>query len=92
MPLPREIREEMEQKRVAEHHQASRDAFWANVRAAFMCVVWSCVGLVVMAFGLHTTDPDLGQVFWRGGVIVGYAGILFTTVRWHLKRRERGDA
>ena len=91
MPLPREIREEMERKRVDEHRLASRDAFRANVQAALMCVAWSAVGLVIMGWGLHTTDPDLGQVAWKGGVIVGYTGILLTVVRWYLKARERGD-
>lgn len=91
MPLPREIREEMERKRIDEHRLASRDAFRANVQAALMCVAWSAVGLVIMGWGLHTTDPDLGQVAWKGGVIVGYTGILLTVVRWYLKARERGD-
>jgi hypothetical protein len=91
MPLPREIREEMERKRVEEHQLAARDAFWAHVRTALMCVAWSCVGLVIMAWGLHTTDPYLGELAWRGGVIVGYAGILFTAVRAYAKARERGD-
>jgi hypothetical protein len=44
-----------------------------------------------MAWGLHTTDPDLGQLAWKGGVIVGYAGILITLVRAYVKARERGD-
>lgn len=81
----------MERKRVDEHRLASRDAFRANVQAALMCVAWSAVGLVIMGWGLHTTDPDLGQVAWKGGVIVGYTGILLTVVRWYLKARERGD-
>jgi hypothetical protein len=92
MPLPREIREEMERKRVDEHRLASRDAFRANVQAALMCVAWSAVALVIMGWGLHTTDPDLGQVAWKGGVVVGYTGILLTVVRWYLKARERGDS
>jgi hypothetical protein len=81
----------MELKRAEEHRLAERDAFWANVRAALMCVAWSCVGLVIMGWGLHTNDPELGQIAWRGGVIVGYAGILFTVVRAYLKAKERGD-
>jgi len=92
MPLPRHIREAQEQQRVEEHRLATRDAFWANVRTAIMCVVWTCVGLAIMAWGLHTTDKARGDVAWRGGVIVGYAGILFTVIRWHLKAKNRGDA
>lgn len=91
MPLPRHVREEMERKRVEEHRQAQRDALWANVRTGLTCIVWSVVGLVVMGWGLHTTDRDLGEVAWRGGMVVGYAGILFTLVRWYLKAKERGD-
>ncbi len=82
----------MERKRVDEHRLASRDAFRANVQAALMCVAWSAVGLVIMGWGLHTTDPDLGQVAWKGGMVVGYTGILLTVVRWYLKARERGDS
>jgi hypothetical protein len=92
MPLPREMREEMELKRAEEHRLASRDAFWAHVRTALMCVFWSCAGLVCMAWGLHTTDPELGQLAWKGGMVIGYAGILFTAVRAWAKARERGDA
>jgi hypothetical protein len=92
MPLPRHIREELERKRVEEHRQATRDSFWANLRTALMCIVWSGVGLVCMAWGLHTTDRGLGEIAWKGGVVVGYAGILFTLMRWHAKAKHRGDA
>jgi hypothetical protein len=91
MPLPRHIREELERKRVEEHQQATRDAFWAHVRTALMCVAWSCLGLVCMAWGLHTTDQELGAIAWRGGMVVGYAGIVFTLTRAYRKAKERGD-
>jgi len=92
VPLPQEIQEELERKRRAEHLQAERDSFWAHVRTALMCVAWSAVGVMCMGFGLHTSDPELGQVFWKGGMVVGYAGILFTLIRAHAKAKERGDA
>lgn len=91
MPLPRHIREEQERKRVEEHRLAGRDAMRATIWAAVTCVLWMCAGLVVMGWGLHTTDPELGQIAWKGGMILGYAGILFTVVRWHLKAKQRGD-
>jgi hypothetical protein len=91
MPLPRHIREEMELRRDQEHRLAQRDAFWATVRMGLMCIAWCGVGLVIMAWGLRTTDYDLGQIAWRGGQIVGYAGILFTVARWYSKARQRGD-
>ena len=92
MPLPQHVRDELVRKRAAEDRQASRDALWANVRAALLCVAWSLLGLACMALGLHTSDPDLGQIFWKGGMVVGYSGILVTLVRWNNRRRERGDA
>jgi len=91
MPLPQEIQEELERKRREEHLQAERDAFWAHVRTALMCVGWSVVGLAFMGWGLHTNDPDLGQMAWKGGMVVGYAGILFTLIRAHSKAKDRGD-
>jgi hypothetical protein len=91
MPLPPEIQEELERKRREEHQQAERDAFRANVRTALMCVGWSGAGLAVMGFGLHTSDPEIGGIAWKGGMIVGYAGIVFTLARWHTKAKERGD-
>jgi hypothetical protein len=48
MPLPQEIREELERKRAAEHEHAERDAFWHNVRTALLCVGWTCVGATIM--------------------------------------------
>jgi hypothetical protein len=91
MPLPPEIQEELERKRLEEHRQASRDSVWAHVRTALTCVAWSAIGLVVMAFGLHTNDPELGQMAWKGGMVVGYSGILFTLIRAYAKAKERGD-
>lgn len=91
MPLPQHIREELELKRVAEHRLAERDSFRANVRTALKCVVWSMLGLVIMGWGLHTTDPELGKVAWLGGMVLGYAGILYTLVRAYGKARDRGD-
>jgi hypothetical protein len=44
-----------------------------------------------MGFGLHTNDPGLGQVFWKGGMVVGYSGILVTLVRAYNRAKERGD-
>ncbi len=44
-----------------------------------------------MGWGLHTNDPDLGQIAWKGGMVVGYAGILVTLIRAHSKAKERGD-
>jgi len=91
MPLPQEIQEELERKRREEHVQAERDSFRAHVRTALACVGWSAAGLAFMAWGLHTSDPDLGQIAWKGGMVVGYAGILFTLIRAHAKAKNRGD-
>jgi len=91
MPLPQEIQEELERKRREEHRQAERDSFRASVKTAITCVAWSVVGLVCMGWGLHTSDPELGQIAWKGGMVIGYAGILVTLIRWHAKAKERGD-
>ncbi len=91
MPLPEHLQQELERKRATEHEQAERDSFWAWVRTALTCVAWSALGLLCMGWGLHTTDQDLGEIAWRGGMIVGYAGIVFTLVRAFAKAKARGD-
>ena len=91
MPLPQEIQEELQRKRREEHEQAQRDSFWAHVRTALACVAWSAVGLAIMGWGLHTNDPELGQIAWKAGMVVGYAGILITLIRAHSKAKDRGD-
>ena len=91
MPLPQEIQEELQRKRREEHVQAQRDSFWAHVRTALTCVAWSAAGLVIMGWGLHTSDPELGQIAWKAGMVVGYAGILITLIRAHSKAKDRGD-
>jgi hypothetical protein len=49
------------------------------------------LGLALMGLGLHLNDPDLGQIAWKGGMVVGYAGILVTLIRWRTKAKDRGD-
>ena len=64
---------------------------WALVRACLECIGSCCLGLVIMAFGFHVDDLELGKVFYYGGMVVGYGGI--TIALWGAYRRgeERGD-
>jgi len=36
-------------------------------------------------------DQRANLIAWKGGMAVGYSGILFTIVRWYSKARKRGD-
>jgi hypothetical protein len=43
-----------------------------------------------MAIGLHTTDPDFGQIAFLGGLIVGYAGIIVSFAQYYRRGQDQG--
>ena len=90
MPLPREIREQLELKHAAEEEQAARDAMWAKVRMALGCVASSALGLFCMAWAFHTTDESLGRVLLSTGVIVGYAGVAICLLGGYTRGKDKG--
>src|SRR6266571_4827854 len=91
---PARLQQELDRiasERLEAERQANRVYRWALVRACFECIGSCALGLVVMAFAFHVSDPGLGKVFLYGGMVVGYSGI--TMALWGAYRRgeERGD-
>lgn len=91
MPLPKTLLEEMQRKRDAEAHQATRDTRLDHVRTALACVVWSFVGCALLGVAFHTGSESIGRVFFIGGQFVGYTGIVVTLIRAYLRGERRGD-
>ena len=90
MPLPREIREELELKHAQQEEQAARDSMWAKVRMALGCIASSMLGLVCMGWAFHTTDEALGRILLSTGVIVGYAGVAVTLLGGYVRGKDKG--
>jgi len=68
----------------------TRDIRRSFVFAVGGCLFWLAVGLVLMGWGLHTTDPGYGQIAFLGGLVVGYSGMVVTLVRYYLKGERSG--
>lgn len=85
-----------ELERIAQEHleterSANRESRRALVRACLECLGSCALGLVIMAFAFHTTDPVLGKVYFYGGMVVGYSGILMSLVGAYRRGEQRGD-
>ena len=66
-----------------------------EVRRAFVRTLGSCLlslglGVGLMGWGVHTTDPGYGRIALLGGLIVGYAGIAISLARYYLKGERAG--
>ncbi len=82
------------QERAAEVARHEREVE-SDVRRAYLatlagCALWLLAGLSLMAWAFHTTDPQLGQAAFLGGLIVGYAGITVTLARHYLRGERHG--
>lgn len=82
---------EMAQRRRDEAREADRDRLRDFVRAGLECMGWCALGLFGIAWGVHTTDPALGQMAFWGGLGVGNVGWLFSVLGAYRRGERRGD-
>jgi hypothetical protein len=66
-----------------------------DIRRAFLGALLGCaaslaVGLALMGWAIHTTDPALGQIAFLSGLILGYTGIVTTLARYYLRGEREG--
>ena len=66
-----------------------------DVRVAFAltllwCGVWLLAGLALIGWALHTADPELGEIGFLGGLLVGYSGMMVTLARYYLRGERAG--
>lgn len=91
MPLPKALLEDLQRKRAEETRIARGDTRRDVVYTALACVAWSVAGLALLGVSFHVTSYAIGEVFFVGGQIVGYTGIVVTLVRAYLRGERRGD-
>ena len=82
------------QERAAELARGER-AVSRDVRRAFVLVLLGCVlslllGLLLMGWAVYTTDPQLGQIAFFGGLLVGYSGIVVSLAQYYLRGERAG--
>lgn len=90
-PLLQAELDRMAQERSETERLANRESQRALARACLECLGSCALGLFIMAFGFHTTDVLLGKVFFYGGMVVGYSGILMALVSAYRRGEQRGD-
>ena len=91
MPIPVEIREELQRRRFAEHREAERDTWWDYARTALQCWGWCVLGVAMLAWSVHTTSEAYGRIAFWGGLAVGNAGIIFSILGLYRRGEARGD-
>ena len=90
-PKLAELREEMARKRAEEKVEADRITRRDLLFTALQCLFWSAVGLFLVAWSVHTTDPTLAKAAFVAGLGVGNAGIIFTLLGAYRRGERRGD-
>lgn len=91
MPINKQLYDEMQVRREAEHRDAQRDRMWALLRASLGCILWAVLGLVCYAFAFHTTDMGWARICQWGAYVITYGGITYTLARAYVKGEARGD-
>ena len=91
MPIPREISEELQRRRLAEHREAERDKRWDYARTALQCWGWCIVGLALIAWSFHSTEYAFARAAFWAGIGIGNAGIVFSILALYRRGEARGD-
>jgi len=91
MPLPQHLLDEMQARRAAEATAADRDRFRDYLWTAVQCVLWCALGLLCIAWSLHTTDEAYGRAAFFGGLAIGNGGWIFTVLAAYRRGERRGD-
>lgn len=91
MPLPKALLEDLQRKRAEETLVARRDTRRDLTFTALACVASAIAGLALLGVAFHTTSYAIGRVFFIGGQLVGYTGIVVALVRAYLRGERRGD-
>jgi hypothetical protein len=70
---------------------ADREKWLDILRTSAECFAWCAAGLACMAWSFHTSDAGYGIIAFRGGLVIGNAGILFALYRAQRRSEARGD-
>jgi hypothetical protein len=60
--------------------RSERARFWFAVRTVLTCAAGCVIGLIPMAWALHTTDTEMAGLAWTVGQTVGPALVVITLI------------
>ena len=87
IPTPEE---RVAQMKVSER-AAGRDRLKDMLFTIAWCFFFMIVGLVLMAWSMHTNDEKVGRIFFWSALVVNNAGVLATLGLAYHRGQERGD-
>ena len=66
-----------------------------DIRRAFIVALFGCVaslalGLALLGWAFHTTDPQISGVAFHSGLLFGYTGMVICLARYYLKGERQG--
>lgn len=80
----------MGEERLVSERETTRDIRREFFRASLACVASCVAGLVTMGFGLAAHGRQTGEIFWWGGLVLGYSGISLALASLYRRGQERG--
>jgi hypothetical protein len=91
MPIPSELRDLQARRHHEAHREAERETRADLIRTALACWAWCLLGVGLLAWSVHTTDPTLGGIAFVLGLGTGNAGMIFTLLAAYRRGEQRGD-
>lgn len=79
----------------ARDHDAARSADRERLRdllrSSLWCLGWGALGMLCVAWSVHTTDVAYGKMAFFGGLGIGNGGVIFTLLAAYRRGEARGD-
>jgi hypothetical protein len=91
MPSDRPSYEELVERHERQHRSAQAETRRDMLRTCMHVAFWTLAGMGLSGFALHSTDRDVGMVFWIGGRLVWVAGVGFSLLAAYRRGERRGD-
>lgn len=69
----------------------ARERLRDQLAASAMCIGAAAAGLALLGYAVHTTDVQVGQIAFWGGLVIGNGGIFAALIWLYVRAERRGD-
>jgi hypothetical protein len=91
MATPRQGYEEQVERNERLHRLAERDARRDLYRTCLKMVFWVLCGLALIGLAFHSSEYDVGRIYFLAGQTVWIVGISITLLAYYRRQVQRGD-
>jgi hypothetical protein len=89
--LLKQLRVEMQEKRMREREEAAAETRHDLLLTAVLCVLWSAAGIFLLLWSFHTMNAAYGRMAFYAGLAIGNGGWVFTILAAYRRGERRGD-